>query len=436
MKRYLVFIVLSVVFFSCSKDDEAENVPPSSLTYNTQNVFIKNTSVVNLVPTSTGGAVASYSISPALPEGLSLNTATGVISGMPTIISSPTTYVVTASNSVGATSFEMVITVNDIAPSSLSYNNVQQVFFKNDPIVNLIPTISGGAVSSYSISPALPTGLSINAATGVISGTPTVTAAATTYTVTATNSGGSISFDFVVTINDPQPISRIKEIKTSYYVNTQTVSYNSVLYYYENGLVSSCLTYSYNQSSGGSNDKQSFIYQNGKIVQIDESYMVITSSGPSFWSTPTPYVCTYSGDLISTITGNPSPTSSIMSTYSYNNSGQMINSVKSYINNNTTSNNTYNYQYYPDGNLYKKTSLTPYGTYVNTFYSYDNKNNPYRLGGFTMEYLAMNTISVNNPTAKDFETNVVFEYNAFDYPIKRTAYVNGNIDSITIYTYE
>ena len=69
MKRYLVFIVLSVVFFSCSKDDEAENVPPSSLTYNTQNVFIKNTSVVNLVPTSTGGAVASYSISPALPEG-------------------------------------------------------------------------------------------------------------------------------------------------------------------------------------------------------------------------------------------------------------------------------------------------------------------------------------------------------------------------------
>jgi hypothetical protein len=40
---------------------------------------------------------------------------------------------------------------------------------------------------TWSISPALPTGLSINSSTGVISGTPTVSSATTTYTITGTS---------------------------------------------------------------------------------------------------------------------------------------------------------------------------------------------------------------------------------------------------------
>jgi hypothetical protein len=46
-------------------------------------------------------------------------------------------------------------------------------------------------MTGYSISPALPAGLSINSSTGAISGTPTVTSANTSYTVTATYAGGS-----------------------------------------------------------------------------------------------------------------------------------------------------------------------------------------------------------------------------------------------------
>jgi alpha-tubulin suppressor-like RCC1 family protein len=51
--------------------------------------------------------------------------------------------------------------------------------------------MSGGAVSSYSVTPSLPAGLSLNTTTGVISGTPTVASVATNYTVTANNCGGT-----------------------------------------------------------------------------------------------------------------------------------------------------------------------------------------------------------------------------------------------------
>jgi hypothetical protein len=66
-----------------------------------------------------------------------------------------------------------VITVNDSAPSSLSYTS-PNVFTKNVAITPLSPSVSGGAVVSYSIAPALPFGLSFDTASGVISGTPSV----------------------------------------------------------------------------------------------------------------------------------------------------------------------------------------------------------------------------------------------------------------------
>jgi hypothetical protein len=180
------------------------DVAPSGLSYNTPNVFTKGTAITSLSPTVSGGTVANYSVSPALPAGLSINTTTGVISGNPTVISAPTTYTVTATNTGGSTTASLSITVNDMAPGSLSYTT-PNIYTLGTPISTLSPTISGGAVTSYTISPALPTGLTFNTTTGVISGTPTVISSATIYTVTATNTGGSTTASLSITVNDVAP---------------------------------------------------------------------------------------------------------------------------------------------------------------------------------------------------------------------------------------
>lgn len=84
-----------------------------------------------------------------------------------------------------------LLSVSAQAPTSLQYPT-PNVLSVNQENVFLSPTVAGNIVS-YSISPALPAGLSFNTNTGVISGIPTAAAASTGYTITATNASGSTS---------------------------------------------------------------------------------------------------------------------------------------------------------------------------------------------------------------------------------------------------
>jgi len=67
------------------------------------------------------------------------------------------------------------------------------------------PTVTG-SVTSYAVTPALPAGLSLNATTGLISGTPTAAQDRTNHTVTATNSTGSTSFVVAIAVNPAAPV--------------------------------------------------------------------------------------------------------------------------------------------------------------------------------------------------------------------------------------
>ncbi|RZJ29351.1 MAG: T9SS type A sorting domain-containing protein, partial [Flavobacterium sp.] len=178
------------------------DIAPSGLSYNSPNVFTKGSAISALNPT-VSGSVLNYSVSPALPAGLSLNPTTGEISGTPTAVTSTAVYTVTASNSGGNTTFGISITVNDVAPSGLSYNS-PNVFTAGPNISPLLPAVTGN-VMQYSVSPDLPAGLSIDSFTGIISGTPLFATEQAVYMVTATNSGGSVSFGIVITVNPAAP---------------------------------------------------------------------------------------------------------------------------------------------------------------------------------------------------------------------------------------
>ncbi|WP_205753045.1 Ig-like domain-containing protein [Aquirufa beregesia] len=90
------------------------------------------------------------------------------------------------------------LVVNDIPPSGLTYST-PATFYRGENATSISPTVTGSNIV-YSINPALPTGLALDINTGIISGTPTSIVASSTYVVTATNSGGSTTYNLHVEV--------------------------------------------------------------------------------------------------------------------------------------------------------------------------------------------------------------------------------------------
>ena len=166
-----------------------------------------NTAITAFTPVTGGGGTTprSFGISPTLPTGLSLNTSTGQVSGTPTVSSSTTTYTVTvtdANNGTASNTFQL--TVN--GPVSATQAIASKALTQNTAATSFTPVTGSGGTPprSYGVAPTLPTGLSLNTSNGAITGTPTVTSAATTYTVTVTDgSSATATATFSLTVNGP-----------------------------------------------------------------------------------------------------------------------------------------------------------------------------------------------------------------------------------------
>lgn len=168
---------------------------PSGLSYrDAAAIYTVGEAIPANLPGSSGGPVASYSIAPALPAGLAFDTQTGAITGTPTAVAADAAFTVTGTNAAGSASVTLHIAIQaaPVAPASVTYAAPRVLYVEADAIVPNTPLVTGGTPSAYSVAPPLPAGLSINAATGAITGTPAAIQAAATYTVTAGNSAGSV----------------------------------------------------------------------------------------------------------------------------------------------------------------------------------------------------------------------------------------------------
>ena len=119
-------------------------------------------------------------------------------------ISSTTTYYVSYTSS-GSESNRTAVTATINPVPVISYAT-PQTYTVGTAITNLLPTVSGGTPAGYAVNPALPAGLTMSTTTGIISGTPTVAAAAANYTVTATTASGCTGTAVVnITVNPSSP---------------------------------------------------------------------------------------------------------------------------------------------------------------------------------------------------------------------------------------
>lgn len=182
-----------------------------TLTYTDTSKYTINGSATSPSPTVLTFTPANYNI----PQTISLNSTTQIIdsSSLTITATSADTYYDNVTESISITHRNV----------NIVYTGTSFIFQQNVAAPNLTPTISF-THTSCSVAPSLPTGLSLNTSTCVISGTPTNPQAGATYTVTATN--GSESDTQNLTIQVEPTVYKVFITAATYNGNLQGAAAN------------------------------------------------------------------------------------------------------------------------------------------------------------------------------------------------------------------
>ena len=173
--------------------------PVASVVYAPQNMTVtRGQENLSMVPVLGGGAVASWSIFPDLPAGLTFEN--GTLAGVAAVQTPLTMYTVTAENSGGIARAMLNLTV--LEPVAEISINGSFVATRGKAPVNATVNNTGGSVDTWAVSPALPSGVQL--INGWIYGSARVNMSQTTYTVWANNSGGSANVSFTLEILEPR----------------------------------------------------------------------------------------------------------------------------------------------------------------------------------------------------------------------------------------
>ncbi len=179
--------------------------PAAGLQYASKVSCTRGQACTGAAPANTGGTGLTFTVSPALPQGLALDPATGAISGTPVVITAVSPFVVTASNSGGAVTTALLLEVLETPPTSLVYAPATLSCVEGTACGLPTPTSSGGPILDYAVSPALPRGITIDPLNGTIRGKAIGSIASTVFTITGKNSAGSTSASVTIVVTPISP---------------------------------------------------------------------------------------------------------------------------------------------------------------------------------------------------------------------------------------
>ena len=106
-----------------------------------------------------------------------------------------------ASNAAGESLVTVQIDVQDQVPE-IAYVPDDVTLLNASSELEMVPIITGGQISSWTISPEPSEGLIFDSSTGIFSGIPTETMVRTEYQITATNGVGSDVLSINITVEE------------------------------------------------------------------------------------------------------------------------------------------------------------------------------------------------------------------------------------------